>query len=610
MKKSAIKFLATYFLFVLLFILQKPIFMLFHSDLYAGVSVSDYFDVIYNGLPLDLSLAGYLTIIPGVLLTITQWWQSSILKNIELGYYIFISIVMSLVMCIDTAIYGFWDMKLDMTPIFYFTSSPSSALASVSTWYIIGGVTSVIVLSLVYSLIFYFTVLRINPNRENDRRKKIKNTIAIVLLTGILFIPIRGGFTVSTMNLSAAYYSQNQRLNHAAINPLFSLMYSATHQSNFSEQFRYFSPEECDKLYAQLKDKPATDNIPRILNNTRPDIYIVILESFSSHLMKSLNGTEPIAENLDAIAGKGILFTNFYANGFRTDRAIPAILSAYPSQPTTSIMKYVTKTDHLPSIPKTLKQNGYRLAYFYGGDINFTNMNAYLISSGFEKIISDKDFSVNERLSKWGAHDHLVFERCLEDALSGKNSGPTLRVIQTSSSHEPFEVPYSALSNKRANAFAYTDNCLGEFVSQLKENGLWENSLLIIVPDHYGAYPKNIGNPIKRHQVPLIFAGGVVTHPQQIDVISSQVDIAATLLYQMGISYEEFVFSKNILNPSSPHFAFFVDNAQFGMIDSKNQVVYNCDGDMIVCQNGDNPKQTLKLGKAYLQKLYDDLDKR
>ncbi len=68
MKKRIIQFLTTYFLFVLLFVLQKPIFMVYYHDLYTNASLGDYFRVMWHGLPLDLSLAGYLTAIPGILL--------------------------------------------------------------------------------------------------------------------------------------------------------------------------------------------------------------------------------------------------------------------------------------------------------------------------------------------------------------------------------------------------------------------------------------------------------------------------------------------------------------------------------------------------------------
>ncbi len=608
MKLSAIKLIITYTLFVILFVLQKPVFMITHHDIYASISLSDYFEVMLNGLPLDLSLAGYLSVIPGLLLIVFQWVNSAILRRIERVYYAFVAIISALIFCLDLGLYAYWGTRLDVTPLFYFTSSPSAAMASISTFEAIGWIVTIIIISAIIYMFFCRILLRITPHR----RHPITTSLGTLLLTGMLFIPIRGGFTVATMNLSAVYYSTDQRLNHAAINPMFSLMYSATHQSDFSSQFQYFEPAEADIIFSSLTDQPPTDSIPRLFTSSRPDIYLIILESFSSHLMSTLNGQCPIAKNLDNIASESILFTNFFANGYRTDRALPAILSAYPSQPTTSIMKYVSKTDNLPSFPGALKDDGYDISYYYGGDANFTNMNAFLVSSGFDYIVSDKDFPISDRLSKWGAHDHIVFNRCLDDIHSYSGDKPTLRVIQTSSSHEPFDVPFQidGINNKRANAFAYTDQCVGDFVNSLKTSNKWNNSLLIIVPDHYGAYPKGLNDPVKRHQIPLILAGGVISEPKRIDTIASQIDIAATILYQLGLPHNQFKFSKNILNPASPHFAFFVDNAQIAMVTEDNEIAYNCDADEIVLNRGSALNANLDKAKAFVQKLYEDLDKR
>ena len=105
-------------------------------------------------------------------------------------------------------------------------------------------------------------------------------------------------------------------------------------------------------------------------------------------------------------------------------------------------MKYPEKTDGLPSIPRSLKNAGYSLEYYYGGDADFTNMRSYLVSSGIEKIISETDFPLSERPGKWGAPDHALFQRFLKDLKEEKQQEPFFKIVQTSSSHEPFEVPF------------------------------------------------------------------------------------------------------------------------------------------------------------------------
>ena len=610
-KKSITTIIFTYLILVAIFAIQKPLFMLFHYTTFSSASFSDFLNVIYNGLPLDLSMAGYLTIIPGITSIISLWLSSAnIIKTIFKSYFAIIALIIATTMCLDMVLYGYWGFRLDMTPIFYFTTSPSAALASVPFYYFIIGIIAVIIIALsIYWIFNKFIISYITCNNES-KKARVRNSMILTVLVALLFIPIRGGFTVATMNLSAVYFSQWQELNHAAINPLFSLMYSATHQNNFSSQFRYFDADDADKIYASLTQSSKPDSIAIVINNKRPDIYIVILESFSSHLLNNKCDGHPITPCLDSIASQGILFTNFYASGIRTDRGIPAILSGYPAQPNTSIMKYVDKTDKLPSIAGALKKTGWETSYYYGGDANFTNMHAYLVSSGFSHIISDKDFPIGERLSKWGAHDHLVFNRCLNDISSCKSSAPQFRVIQTSSSHEPFEVPYKRISNNRANAFAYTDSCVGAFVSELKNANNWDNSLIVLVPDHYGAYPQNLKSQIEKHRIPLIITGGAITRPMQITTIGSQVDIAATLLSQLGLPHNEFSFSKDLLNENCNHFAYIAAPSLFGFINNDGYVVYNYDSDKIVESSGNSSDSALIFGKTFIQKLFDDIDKR
>ena len=309
-------------------------------------------------------------------------------------------------------------------------------------------------------------------------------------------------------------------------------------------------------------------------------------------------------------AKEGILFSNFYANSFRTDRGLASIISGYPGQPSTSIMKYPEKTDKLPSIPRSLKNAGYNLEYYYGGDADFTNMRSYLVSSGIGKIICDKDFPLSERTGKWGAQDHVLFQRLLKDMKEEKQQEPFLKLVQTSSSHEPFEVPFHRLDDKVLNAFAYADSCVGDFIKQYQELPQWKNTVFVLVPDHQGAYPYPIENPLDGQTIPLILIGGAIKEPRVIDTYASQIDIAATLLSQLGLPHDEFTFSKDILNPSSPHFGYFTRPNYFGMVTPENQLVYNLDANTVQLDEGTEKGANLEKGKAFLQKLYDDLAKR
>ncbi|MEG2513937.1 MAG: sulfatase-like hydrolase/transferase, partial [Bacteroidaceae bacterium] len=554
MKNKVIQFVKTYLLFILIFLVQKPLFMFYYHDIYGNATFVDYLLVMWNGLKLDASMAGYLTVIPGFILILSLWLKLPLIQLIQKVYFYIIAFALSLISIADLGLYRYWGFRLDSSPLFYL-SSPKSAFASADWWLIVAGLLLVILS--VALLCFLFNNILIGTKKAKLPFHPIPTAGCLLLLTALLFIPIRGGFTVSTMNTGKVYFSPRMELNHAAINPCFSLMESLSREQNFADQYRFMDADVALEEFNQLTDKPATDSIPSLFTTKRPNVIFVILESFMSKVIEPLGGLPDVARRLNGFSQEGVLFTNFYANSFRTDRGLVSIIGGYPAQPTTSIMKYPRKTQHLPSIPASLKKAGYELQYYYGGDADFTNMRSYLMACGIENIISDVDFPLKERQSKWGALDETVFSRLTND-LKLQQKEPFMKILQTSSSHEPFEVPYHRLSDLYLNSVAYTDSCLGNFIDQFKQTKYWDNTVIVFVPDHATRYPIDLDNrDVARYRIPLLMIGGAVKQPLKVDTYASQIDIAATLLHQLQLPHDEFRFSKNILNPASPHFAYF-----------------------------------------------------
>ena len=622
MKERLLAFAKTYVLLVLLFAVQKPLFMLFYIEMYGGCAPAEWGRVVLHGLPLDLSVAGYLSALPALLLVASAWAWGRWLTWAMRVWFGVVSLLMSVIFILDLVLYEYWGFRLDTTPFFYFFSSPGDTLASASGGTAVLGFLMMAVCAVLLFALFHFCILR-GVERFRRPANRVVAGVVMFLLAGVLFIPIRGGFTVSTMNTGKAYFSSNQRLNHAAINPAFSLLESAFKESDFASQYRFLQADDADMLFRGMRDPQVQnpkdpvqpkDSLHTLLRTQRPDVLLIILESFSSHLMGTLGGDSTVAPCLDSIARSGVLFTRMHANSFRTDRGLVSILSGYPAQPSTSIMKYPRKSQSLPSIAGSLRKAGYRTRYYYGGDADFTNMRSYLMSSGFEDIVCDRDFPVSDRLSKWGVHDHLVFRRLLDDLRADTvqaGRAPRYRVLQTSSSHEPFEVPYRRLANDRMNAFAYTDSCVGDFVRRLRQLPQWENTLLVFVPDHQGAWPEGLNNfAAERYEIPLILAGGAVRRPRTVDTIGSQQDIAATLLAQLGLPHADFTFSKDLLDPRSPHFAFITFPGMLGLVSEENRIFYDINAEEPVTMLGPNPEKALVLAMAYLQKLYDDIASR
>lgn len=634
--KQIIWFVKTYATFVVLFVLQKPLFLFLEKGS-ATQPVDNIFAelpaVIWHGLPLDLSMAGYLSVIPGLLSIAVVWLKRDLVKPIMNIYFIIASLFITCSFVLNASLYPYWKYPLDSTPLFYFFTSPADAIASVSIWQVI---LSVIILIALTVGVWFTLRMRGEKRQRYSRygyryggfgsgkrnrfddfdRHRGRTSIILLLLTGLLFLPIRGGITVSTMNTGQAYYSQNAYLNHSAVNPLFSLLESITHQEDFASQYRFMKDKEADKIFATMTSTSDENTYPLLNEATfkkgTPDILIVIMESFASDIMPSMGSYKDVAVCLDSIAQQSILFTRFYANSFRTDRGMVSILSGYPAQPTTSIMRYPRKTSQLPSIARNLaKYKNYKTTYYYGGDADFCNMRSYLVSQGYQHIISDANFPIEDKLSKWGVPDHIVAARMMEDIKAQQNEKrPMLRIFQTSSSHEPFEVPYHRLKDKRLNAFAYTDSVMGAIVREYRKLPRWKNTLIVFVPDHVGGYKENLNDHDRsRYQIPLILAGGAISRPMKVGIIGSQHDIAATLLGQLGVEHREFTFSKNMMSDATPKFAFFAVNDAFGVVSEENSLIYDNRAKRIVYDKGEKGFN-LKRGQAYLQKLYDDLARK
>ena len=634
--KQIIWFVKTYATFVVLFVLQKPLFLFLEKGS-ATQPVDNIFTelpaVIWHGLPLDLSMAGYLSVIPGFLSIAVVWLKRDLVKPIMNIYFIIASLFITCSFLLNASLYPYWKYPLDSTPLFYFFTSPADAIASVSIWQVILSIVILIVLTVgvwftlrmrgekrqQYSRYAYgyggFGSGKRNRFDDFDRHRG-RTSIILLLLTGLLFLPIRGGITVSTMNTGQAYFSQNAYLNHSAVNPLFSLFESSTHQEDVASQYRFMKDKEADKIFATMTSTSDENTYPLLNEATfkkgTPDILIVIMESFASDIMPSMGSYKDVAVCLDSIAQQSILFTRFYANSFRTDRGMVSILSGYPAQPTTSIMRYPRKTSQLPSIARNLaKYKNYKTTYYYGGDADFCNMRSYLVSQGYQHIISDANFPIEDKLSKWGVPDHILAAKMMEDIKAQQNEKrPMLRILQTSSSHEPFEVPYHRLKDKRLNAFAYTDSVMGAIVREYRKLPRWKNTLIVFVPDHVGGYKENLNDHDRsRYQIPLILAGGAISRPMKVGIIGSQHDIAATLLGQLGVEHREFTFSKNMMSDATPKFAFFAVNDAFGIVSEENSLIYDNRAKRIVYDKGEKGFN-LKRGQAYLQKIYDDLAKK
>ena len=607
--KKRIAYISLYFFTVLLiFILQKPLFMLYNGSIEKGFGFADYMQVMVHGASLDAATAGYLTAFPFLLVLISIWFRKFPLKKILYGYYILAAARISIIFVVDMALYTFWGFKLDAS-VFLYIDSPKEALASVSVGFILLRVLAILLLIALNS----WVLLKITPSVLTATRKRIAGTAGMLLLGGVLFIIIRGGVTESTSNIGQVYFSNEPFLNHSAVNPDFSLLSSMGKSQDFASEFNFFDEEKRAALFDGLYPTTDGDSIIQVLNTKRPNILIILMEGFGGAFVEPLGGLPDVTPHFNRLSKEGVFFTNCYANSFRTDRGTVCTFSGYLGLPTASVMKIPAKSRTLPAIAEGLSKAGYKTDFLYGGDINFTNMKSYLLSTGYQRLTANTDFSLAEQTSNaWGVNDDITFEYLYNQLRNRKEEGPWHTAFLTLSSHEPFEVPYHRLEDKIPNAFAYTDECLGKFVDRLKQTPAWKDLLVICLPDHGFYYPREGSNAMPRfYHIPLLWLGGAVKQPMQVDKIMNQTDLAATLLGQLGLEHTAFTFSRNVLGSDYKYpFAFYSFNNGFSFRDSTGVTVFDNNSGSILFDEPEADESRLDKGKAILQTVYDDLGNR
>ena len=599
-----IRFLLGTFLWtVAVFIMGKVAFMLYCREEHPS-SFTDFLQVIGHGITLDLSMSLYIVALPLLLVMLSVWWWRKSLTWVLRFYFVLVSFAIALALVADTSLYPFWNFKLDASCLQYL-DTPTEAMASVSTGFLLLRLVAVLLLT---AVIFcgYLTKVRLMTPFAQDCGKagRVGWTLAYLLCIPLMIIGIRGGLDESTTNVGQVYFSQNQYLNHAAVNPVFSFIASLESTASEDVTYAFYDKKELEQITDGLYD---SETIPgdTLLTTQRPNVVVILLESCGKMFLD-------VMPNLQKAAAEGVDFTRCYGNSYRTDRGTLSSLSGYLSFPTMSVMKMSNKVAHLSSIARSLQREGYTTEYLYGGDINFTKMKGYLISTGFERLHWKKDYTAEEQgTSKWGVRDDITFKTLAEMVLSHNDEKPFLIGYSTLSSHEPWDVPVNKYEEKQYNGFYYVDQCIGSFLNEMKRSALWDNLLIVFMPDHSSDFHEYTEQHPDRNLIPMIWTGGAVREARQLEMICNQSDFAATLLGQMGISHSDFTFSRDVTSSSYRYpFAVHMFNNGVSMTDSTGFMLYDLTADRITVSTSAVVERMARTAKAVLQLASEDLSKK
>lgn len=588
---------------LLLFALGKMVFLMYNADV-SPFGCADAWQVWWHGLTMDISTAGYVTALPLLLALVSVWWRRLPLRWVLWPYLTVVAVLLAVIIGGDTVLYEFWKFKLNAA-IFGYMQNPEGATSSVSPLFIITRVGGILLLAVLAG----WLLLRRTPVHFPAVRRRLVHTVLLVLCGGALFVGIRGGVQQGVMNVGVAYYSPSLFLNHAAVNPAFSLLSSLSKTKDFGGQFNWQDDKSLARSFEGLYPGETEDIQDTLLRVKRPNVLVVLMESFGSKFVHELGGLPDVAPGMSRLIPQGIFWTRFYSNSFRTDRGTVSAFSGWVSYPTVSLMRLPEKLNHLPSLARSLQREGYHTGYLYGGDITIMNKKGYLVATGYRQLTSAADFPKRETSeSKWGANDSVTARRTYEMIAGGQMPEPWHMAFQTLSSHEPFEVPYHRLSDKKLNAFAFTDHCVTTLIDSLRNTPQWDNLLVILIPDHGFLYDLTYESPEFFH-APMLWLGGAIREPRRMEVLMNQSDLAATLLSQMGISHTDFPWSRNVLSRNYRYpFAYSSFPSGILFADSTGVSVFDITSRKPITEQPAPSPDRIHKAKTILQMSYDLLE--
>lgn len=611
---SSISFtIKQYIFWMLYFQILRFIFLMYNINEAYGEPLTEILKAFWAAIILDNSAAGYIMMFP-ILIGIFKslFFTNTFNKVIQLYNYLII-FVATTVSISELPLYDEWRVKLNFKALSYL-SNPSEVFHTASALSLILGTISILGLTFLAIIIFNRYVF---PQQKQSRS-------FLALIAHLVFLPIffiwgiRGGLQPIPVHLSDAYYSKNNFLNLVAVNSQWNVMNSIVKNYKYKNKnpFVFYSDEiaseKIDELY-----KIKKDTVIKVLTNERPNIILIILESWSADVIKSLGGYDSITPEFDSLTKDGILFTQTYGVGGLSDEGISAILSAQPSLPKVIVVNQPDKYNKLPSISKDLKKVGYYNYFVFGGQLNYGNIKSYIYSINFDEIIEEKDLPKYLPRGRLGVHDGYLFNFFAESIT--KLPEPFFATIFTLSSHSPYDQPSNTKffsggdAQRYVNSMYYTDSCLGVFFRKVRKMPFYKNTLFILVSDHSHHSPKNWHPYAKEYRkIAMLWYGEPIEakyRGTRIDKYCTQTDLASTLLKQLNINNEHYKWSKNLLNPYSKSFAYYAYDDGFGWISDSNYFAYLHSENRLLFYKFSSTEDSLKhlmFGKSYIQKLFDD----
>jgi len=278
------------------------------------------------------------------------------------------------------------------------------------------------------------------------------------------------------------------------------------------------------------------------------NVVVILMESFAGRYVGALGSADGITPNFDRLAGEGLLFERFFANGTHTHQGMFASMACFPNLPGFEYLMQTPEGGHrFSGLPQLLGARAFDDVYVYNGDFAWDNQAGFFGNQGMKRFVGRNDY-VNPVVSDptWGVSDQDMFTRAAEELGKLDNGAPFYALLQTLSNHTPYalpeQLPVAAVEGHGAldqhlTAMRYSDWALGQFFDKVRNQPWFKQTLFVVVGDHgFGAPEEVTEMDLLRFHVPLLLIAPGVTERfgSRREVVGTQVDVVPTIMGRLG----------------------------------------------------------------------------
>ena len=427
-------------------------------------------------------------------------------------------------------------------------------------------------LSSPYDLLFFLDILLILPIAYYFNSKKSKPSVRMSKRLALLFGSIGLITTILAFRqplIDVSYFAKENGYLQSQVVQVFTRSFGTALASDVN-----LSQQDVEKLKGN--DYLPSNEQESYGNAKDRHVFVIQVESLQGFVINKKVNEEEITPNLNALLKDSVYFDNVYQQigaGNTSDAEWLMHTSIYPEgmDPTVNVIG----ENPVPSLPRTLQQDGYGTATYHADDITYWSREKLYPALGFDYVYTDLEIPADQEIG-FGPADEVLFDFASQQLPAQlKKHEKMYSNIITLTSHTPFTMPehleYLTLPESYEDTYVgdylqsirYTDEQIGTFVNMLKEEGLYDNSLLLIFGDHSGIHGAPVTeedeevladilghsyNLKDRFIVPAIFTAGGLFNGETINHLGGQVDLMPTVLNLLGLEHDEQMMGHNLFH--------------------------------------------------------------